>query len=230
MDWWRPDLFFPILGAVAAGGLIGFEREFRGHAAGLRTHVLVCLASALLMLMAVHQLGWMKVSHPDEVVRIDPVRMAHGILTGVGFLCGGVIFRQGFSVHGLTTAASLWITSALGTLYGVGVYDLAITGTTVTLVVLSALRWVDRHVPQIQAVDVTVCSRRGQILSEADLRTILGRFSFATSAINHRFESDGVVQLSAVFKGVGPAPADAICQALLDDPRVTHFEVRPHRV
>jgi uncharacterized membrane protein YhiD involved in acid resistance len=66
-------------------------------------------------------------------MRIDPVRMAHGILTGVGFLCGGVIFQQGVSVHGLTTAASLWITSAIGTLFGVGLYELAIGGTVLSL-------------------------------------------------------------------------------------------------
>src|SRR5688572_18056146 len=110
----------PIVAAVVAGGLIGLEREFGGHAAGLRTHTLVALASALLMLLAVHQLSWLTADTPYEVIRIDPVRMAHGILTGIGFLCGGVIFRAGLSVHGLTTAASLWVTSALGTLYGVG--------------------------------------------------------------------------------------------------------------
>ena len=109
----------PVLGAVLAGGLIGFEREYRGRPAGFRTHILVSLASALLMLAAVHQMEWME-NAADEIIRIDPVRMAHGILTGIGFLCGGVIFRQGLSVPGLPTAASLWITSALGTLTGVG--------------------------------------------------------------------------------------------------------------
>jgi len=128
MDWWRPEIVFPVLGALAAGGVVGLEREFRGQQAGLRTHLLVCLASAFLMLMSVQQGVW-AANLPLEVVRIDPVRMAHGILTGIGFLCGGVIFRTGVTVHGLTTAASLWITSALGMLFGVGLYALAIGAT-----------------------------------------------------------------------------------------------------
>lgn len=76
---------------------------------------------------------------PQEIIRIDPVRMAHGILTGIGFLGAGVIFKEGFTVRGLTTAASLWITSALGTLYGIGFYGLAIGGTVATIVVLAAV-------------------------------------------------------------------------------------------
>ena len=92
MDWLTLQDLLPILGALVAGGAIGFEREYRARPAGLRTHVLVSLASALLMLAAVHQVRWMS-DTPTEVLRIDPVRMAHGVLTGVGFLCGGVIFQ-----------------------------------------------------------------------------------------------------------------------------------------
>lgn len=131
-----PPMLLPILGAVIAGGLVGFEREFRGRPAGFRTHILVSLASCLLMLAAVNQQAWTFTGLADETIVTDPTRMAHGILTGIGFLCAGVIFREGFSIHGLTTAASLWITSALGVLYGVGMAGLAAGGTVVTLVVL----------------------------------------------------------------------------------------------
>ena len=96
------------LGHARAAAMIAPAR-----AAGFRTHTLVALASAILMLAAQHQVEWASSTTPEEILRIDPVRMAHGILTGVGFLCGGVIFKEGLSVHGLTTAASLWITSAL---------------------------------------------------------------------------------------------------------------------
>ena len=96
----------PILGAVVAGGLIGFEREWRGRAAGFRTHILVSLASALLMLAAMGQADWAFRALPDENIVTDPTRMAHGVLTGIGFLCAGVIFRTGFSIHGLTSAGS----------------------------------------------------------------------------------------------------------------------------
>lgn len=229
MDWWRPDLFFPILGAIAAGGLIGFEREFRGHPAGLRTHILVSLASALLMLAAVHQLSWMNVDNPAAVVRIDPVRMAHGILTGVGFLCGGVIFRHGFSVHGLTTAASLWITSALGTLFGMQVYDLAVAGAVVTVLVLSGLRFVDKHVPQMRAVHLRVRSGRDAPLDEAALREALKAFGLTTTVIDHRLHADGSVELSGTFHALGRVPASEVSAAMLADPRVASFELRPRR-
>ena len=88
-----PDLFWPIIGAILASAIIGAEREYRACPAGLRTHILVGLSCCLLMLSAVHQMAWLN-DAPVEVVRIDPVRMAHGILTGIGFLCGGVIFRE----------------------------------------------------------------------------------------------------------------------------------------
>ena len=108
-----PDFALPLLAAVLAGGLIGFEREWRGRAAGFRTHILVCLASALLMELSVSQAAWRFAIMPGTEIITDPARMAHGVLTGIGFLCAGVIFRAGFSIHGLTTAASLWITSLI---------------------------------------------------------------------------------------------------------------------
>ena len=95
MDW---DLVWPVAAAMAAGGLIGVERTYHGHPAGFRTHILVCLTSCLLMLAAMQQATWAFVALPGQTVVIDPTRMPHGILTGIGFLCAGVIFREGFSV------------------------------------------------------------------------------------------------------------------------------------
>ena len=86
-----------LTGALVIGAMIGFERSFHGRPAGFRTHALVCLASALLMLVT---------------IRADPTRMAQGIMTGIGFLGAGVIFKEGLTVRGLTTAASIWILSA----------------------------------------------------------------------------------------------------------------------
>lgn len=150
------NAILPILGAIAAGSLIGFEREWRGRAAGLRTHILVSLASALLMLAAMSQGDWAFRALPDENIVTDPTRMAHGVLTGVGFLCAGVIFRSGFSIHGLTTAASLWMTSALGLLFGAGLFALGFAGTLATAFILIGLRLVRRRLPIRLTVDVEV--------------------------------------------------------------------------
>ena len=223
------QLAIPILGALAAGGAIGFEREYRSRPAGLRTHMLVSLASALLMLAAVHQIHWLE-GAPNEVVRIDPVRMAHGILTGVGFLCGGVIFQQGFSVHGLTTAAPLWITSAIGTLFGVGLYELAIGGTVMTLALLSSARWLDRHMPQEKFAEVTVRSRRDAVIDEAELRRLLKAFDLEGASVRQSLARDGaVLELSGPFSGRGVLRLDALSEALRADPRVLEFDIHPRK-
>ena len=223
------QLAIPILGALAAGGAIGFEREYRARPAGLRTHMLVALASALLMLAAVHQITWLE-GASDAVVRIDPVRMAHGILTGVGFLCGGVIFQQGASVHGLTTAASLWITSALGTLFGVGLYELAIGGTVLSLAVLSSARWLDRHMPQKNFAEIAVRSRRESVIDEPELRRMLRAFDLEGARIHQSLRDGGTVfELAGPFSGQGVLKLDALSSALRDDPRVVEFDIQPRK-
>jgi putative Mg2+ transporter-C (MgtC) family protein len=223
------QLALPILGALVAGGAIGFEREYRSRPAGLRTHMLVALASALLMLGAVHQIHWLE-GAPNAVVRIDPVRMAHGILTGVGFLCGGVIFQQGVSVHGLTTAAALWITSAIGTLFGVGLYELAVGGTVLSLVVLSAARWLDRHMPQKNFAEITVRSRREAVIDEPELRRMLGDFDLEGARIRQKLADGGAVfELSGPFSGRGVLRLEALCDLLRRDPRVLEFDIQPRK-
>jgi putative Mg2+ transporter-C (MgtC) family protein len=223
------QLVLPILGALVAGGAIGFEREYRARPAGLRTHMLVALASALLMLAAVHQIHWLE-DAPNEVVRIDPVRMAHGILTGVGFLCGGVIFQQGFSVHGLTTAASLWITSAIGTLFGVGLYELALAGTVLSLIVLSGARWLDRHLPQKNFAEITVRSRREAVIDESELRRLMEAFDLEGERVCQGLTQGGAVfELSGPFSGRGTLRLDALSEALRADPRVLEFNIQPRK-
>ena len=151
----------PLLGAILAGGLIGLEREWRGRSAGFRTHILVALAAAVLMQAAVRQPEWHLASGMDGTwIQTDPTRMAHGILTGIGFLCAGVIFRTGFSVHGLTTAASLWISSAIGTLFGVGMGWLGAVATATTLAILIVLRIVSERMPSQRMVHLSVVWRR----------------------------------------------------------------------
>jgi len=218
----------PVAAALIAGGLIGVEREFGGHAAGLRTHALVALASALLMLLAVHQLSWLTVDTPHEVVRIDPVRMAHGILTGIGFLCGGVIFRAGLSVHGLTTAASLWATSALGTLYGVGAYGLAVGGTVATLAVLVGFRWIDRHLPQSDVIDVCVRYRRAGPFPEDAFLELMKDLGLKPRALSHKLADSGqALELGAALRSPSGAQTRELAERLCADERVLGFEIEP---
>lgn len=227
MDLFRHDYLIPILAAVAAGGAIGLEREYRGRAAGIRTHILVCLTSTILMLAAVYQVDWMT-GTPRDVIRIDPVRMAHGILTGIGFLCAGVIFREGFSVRGLTTAASLWITSSLGILYGISLHGLAIVGTLATLFVLAGLRLFEDRLPHLRHIDVVVRYARETPAKEAEFLALFASAGFRPDIVVHRLlAGDEGVELASTFRGVRPLDCQAINEALAADPRVLAFELSP---
>jgi len=215
----------PVLGSLVAGGVIGFEREFRGRPAGLRTHILVSLASTLLMLAAVHQDLWFALD--PSIVRIDPVRMAHGVLTGIGFLCGGVIFREGLSVHGLTTAASMWITSALGLLFGAEIYGLAIGGTVITVLVLGALRMADPHLPQQHIADLTVRFRGGQAMAQAAFTEFLATFDILATPYTHRMVDGGAIELAATIRTVSRTQTARLAESLAEHPSVAAFEIAP---
>src|SRR3989338_1666335 len=129
------EIIFRVLFATLLSGLIGLERELRHRGAGLRTHILVCLGSTLIMLTSLYVFDIYK-----DVTQVDPGRIAAGIVTGIGFLCAGTIIRYGKAVRGLTTAASLWVTSGLGMAVGAGFYEASLTVAVIMFLVLIALR------------------------------------------------------------------------------------------
>ncbi|MGO4410326.1 MULTISPECIES: MgtC/SapB family protein [unclassified Brevundimonas] len=202
MDW---GLIAPVAAAMTAGGLIGIERTYHGHPAGFRTHILVCMTSCVLMLAAMHQSSWGFALLPDQRLVIDPTRMAHGILTGIGFLCAGVIFREGFSVHGLTTAASLWTTSAVGVMFGVGMWDLGLIAGGATLLVLAILRFLDARLPHVGVMDVTLRWMREAVPGEPTLRALLDDSGLRAVRIGHVVSHDGLFHEHHI-KARGPMP------------------------
>lgn len=141
--------------ALLAGGIIGIERAYHGREAGFRTHTLVCVSSTLLMLLMVFQWRLIPAEFIDTV-RTDPTRMAQGIMTGIGFLGAGVIIKEGLSVRGLTTAASIWMTASIGIVLGLGFYFAAAVTTFITLFVLSLFRWFERWIPSQKYAKFTV--------------------------------------------------------------------------
>ncbi len=134
-----------LLLAVLLGGLIGAERQIHGRPAGLRTHILVCAGSALIMIVG-QSLG------PS----IDPGRAVAGIVTGIGFLGAGVIVKSHDIVRGLTTAACIWFVAALGIAIGQGLYVIAAVGTVIGLIVLTLLAWFAHRLPSVSYHTVTV--------------------------------------------------------------------------
>lgn len=228
MQIFDPDLLWPIIGSILAGAVIGIEREYRSSPAGFRTHILVCLSSALLMLAAVHQIRWLT-DTPNEIVRIDPVRMAHGILTGIGFLCGGVIFREGFNVRGLTTAASLWATASLGVLFGVGFYGLALLGGLATLLVLAASRLTEALLPQRQYAEIRIKFRGREAASLPRLRELLASHALQAQAISQEAVGDEV-ELSTNVAGYTEARVQRLADVLHADSAVIQFKCLPHNL
>lgn len=117
--------------ATFLGGLIGFERESRGRAAGFRTHILVCVASSLMMLTSMYMFELYK-----GLAQVDPSRIAAQVITGIGFLGAGTILRAGATVQGLTTAASLWAVAGIGLAIGCGFYFASFVTTLLVFITL----------------------------------------------------------------------------------------------
>jgi len=133
------DVLARISVAGALGGAIGLERELREHAAGLRTHLLVAVGSAVFTLVSAY--AWRDFHFSNrEGVTFDPTRIAAQIVSGIGFLGAGAIIRQGISIRGLTTAATLWVVAAIGMAAGAGYYSAAVLGTALVLFSLWPLR------------------------------------------------------------------------------------------
>jgi putative Mg2+ transporter-C (MgtC) family protein len=128
------DALLRLLAAGGLGALVGLEREITDHKAGMRTHLLVSLGSCLFTLVSAYAFV------PNGHAVSDPTRIAAQVVTGIGFLGAGAILRDGLTVRGLTTAASLWVVAAIGMACGAGWYWPAVAGTGITLVVLWPLR------------------------------------------------------------------------------------------
>jgi putative Mg2+ transporter-C (MgtC) family protein len=155
--------------ALGLGVALGLERQYRGHPAGLRTNALVCVGAALFVSLT-HLMG----------DRGDPTRIASYIVSGIGFLGGGVILREGFTVRGMNTAATLWCSAAVGTLAGAGFAGHALVGTLTVLGIHLGLRplgrWVDAR--RKTSADVEVSYRLRVLCGEKEqgiIRTILLR-------------------------------------------------------
>ncbi|MGA0609226.1 MgtC/SapB family protein [Caldimonas sp. KR1-144] len=214
-------------GAVLAGGLIGLERSYHGRPAGFRTHTLVCLASTLLMLVTVYQPMWFQPTDGQNVT-IDPTRMVQGIMTGIGFLGAGVIFKEGLSVRGLTTAASIWITAAIGVLIGVGFFFAAIAATLLTLGTLGVFRQIELRMPTYQFAQHVVRFRRGDELPEPQLRELLKKHGFSVDTLSYRLEGDEhEVEYRMMLRTFDPANLNRLARTLTAMENVTGFRISP---
>lgn len=177
--------------ALLAGGAIGMERALHGREAGFRTHALVCISSSLLMVLMVYQWNLVPEQFLDTV-RADPSRMAQGIMTGIGFLGAGVIIKEGLTVRGLTTAASIWMTASIGIVIGMGLYYPAFLATVMTVVTLSFFRWIEIHLPsQIYAKFTVRFIRSKYHLDEVALRQLIADHGIRAFESSYHLDNEG---------------------------------------
>ncbi|MFZ5640130.1 MAG: MgtC/SapB family protein [Bacillota bacterium] len=161
MGYTDVDVIVRVVLSCILGGLIGLERESLNKSAGFRTHILVCVGSALIMLVSQEIYFQYRGQTP-----MDPARIAAQVVSGIGFLGAGTIMREGVNVRGLTTAASLWVVAGIGLAVGTGFYFAALVTTGVVFLVLIYLGKVERMMAGVdyyETILVTAANRPGQL-------------------------------------------------------------------
>ncbi len=222
----RVDILLHLLIALVVGGAIGMERSIHGRPAGFRTHALVCLASSLLMLLTVYQPEWFPAQ--GDTVRLDPQRMAQGIMTGIGFLGAGVIFKEGSTVRGLTTAASIWITAAIGIIVGTGLYYPAAVATVLTLGILAAFRWIENRLPSHRFAQHRIRFPRDAVMPEGEVRALLAEHGFSVYGVTYRLADDGrCFEYKMTLRTGEEKNFTELARALAALPTVREFDLSP---
>jgi putative Mg2+ transporter-C (MgtC) family protein len=212
--------------ALAAGALIGLERSYHGRPAGFRTHTLVCVASSALMMITVYQSWWFPESQSQNV-SLDPTRMAQGIMTGIGFLGAGVVVKEGLTIRGLTTAASIWMTAAVGILAGTGLYLPLALVTLITLGTLSVFRWIEVKMPVQSYSRLEVKFPREAHLSEEEVREFVSTRGFSIGSLDYRYRADpGLLEYRMVIRTIDPANVRRLSKDLCDMP-ISEFLLSP---
>lgn len=213
--------------ALLAGAIIGLERAFHGRPAGLRTHSLVCVSSSLLMLLTAYQWDLLE-GVPVDTIRVDPTRMAQGIMTGIGFLGAGVIMREKLTIRGLTTAASLWMTAAIGILVGMGFFSAGFYATFMTLLILGTLGWVERIMPTRRFGQLKVSFKRADILERAALIEFIHSHDVRES--NMSFELNNETNLFEYQMTIYAYNVDAfylLSNSLMENEKIKEFSIVP---
>lgn len=160
-----------LLGALLLGLMVGYERSYHGRAAGMRTYGIVCMASAALTIIGGYPGLWFG-GHGGTLVVSDPTRIIQGVVTGIGFLGAGVIMREGFNISGLTTAASIWTSSVIGILVGVGFYMSAIGLAFMASMTMIYMNRIEDLLPSRHAVAIMLRFKQGYYPREETLRRL----------------------------------------------------------
>jgi len=224
------DIFVRLGLTLLAGALIGLDRDEQAHPAGLRTTVLIALAASVAMIQA-HWLTLHTVDTHNAIVREDIMRLPLGILSGVGFIGAGVILRRGEMVRGITSAATIWITTVIGLCFGGGELGLGTVATALALLALWAMKYAERGVVRGRRGTLCVTFAAGSAFAAADtgeqmLYGLLDERGFSLRSRQVGTASDGATHIvcHGVYRGAYPAWSSALVRDLSARPEIGKVE------
>ncbi|KAA1056529.1 MgtC/SapB family protein [Azospirillum argentinense] len=220
-----------LVGALGLGILMGYERSFHGRAAGMRTYALVCLASTALTVVNAYPGLWYGGIGSGNGGGGDPTRVIQGIVTGIGFLGAGVIMREGFSIRGLSTAASIWTAAAIGVTVGLGFYAAAIGLAFLVIQVMSAFRRLEAVLPHHTVVQVMLVFERDQAPPAEVLRVKALEHGYEiVSWAFHLRNGSGHLEYQLTLQANGTPDPMELIDKLARTSRVVEFRLSPSRM
>jgi len=235
--WSEPELYangliiLNIFGAAVLGMAMGYERSYHGHSAGMRTYGLVCMASAALTVIGGYSADWFGGSEMQHgAMQVVPTQVIQGIVTGIGFLGAGVIMKDGFSIRGLSTAASIWVTAAIGVIIGVGFYATAVVCTLLVLVVMGSFKRLELRLPHHRQMRLSLTYHGDDVRPASELPIMTKQFGYAVlemSAANDQGENQFVYDL--VLAGDGSHNFEELVDHLRQLDKLVRFHVSPVR-
>jgi putative Mg2+ transporter-C (MgtC) family protein len=221
------EIVLRLAGALALGGALGLERSYHGRPAGFRTHALVGLASSALMLLPFYEGAWFR-SADGVHAALDPTRTAQGIMTGIGFLGAGVIMRDGLTVRGLTTAASIWITAGIGILVGVGFYIPAVVTTALALGALAGFRWIERNIKSESYAQFVICFAADHAPAQADVVAIATQHGFSVWGVSHHYRhANASMEYTMTIHSLDPTAFARLSDNLRKRGEIVEFRLTP---
>ncbi|MGD0642271.1 MAG: MgtC/SapB family protein [Roseiarcus sp.] len=234
--YWSPAELFTngilllhLIGATAVGLLLGYERSYHGRAAGMRTYALVCVTSTMLVVINAYPDQWYG-GHSLTPAAIDPTRVIQGIMTGIGFLGAGVIMKEGFTIRGLSTAASIWMTAAIGVVIGIGFYGAAISATAVMLVAMTALGQLEKLLPHQTTLHLSLVYPSGRTPTADEIRERMKRHGFDVVDWSFQYcEDNDHFQYDLVLQAVGDCRSHNLVSDLSRSHEAVEFRLAPSR-
>jgi putative Mg2+ transporter-C (MgtC) family protein len=221
------EILLRLVVALTFGAAVGLERSYHGRPAGFRTHALVCLASAALMLVTVYESVWFTAAPEPVRTAIDPTRMAQGIMTGIGFLGAGVIMKDGLSVRGLTTAASIWITAGMGILCGIGFYVPAALTTGLALGALGGFRWIERRMRTESFAHFSLRFQPDRVLSQPELIVLVAQHGFSIANVTHWYRVVEGMEYRMIVQSTDTTAVTRLSDSLRQRDDVAEFRISP---